>query len=1048
MLGRQRLLDILRRRKSPIPTVDLADSESRGTPIRNDVTVPRGDLSAGGEASVAVDWLVGDVILGIYEVRAVHAGGMGKVYRVRHRLWNIDLAVKTPNPTCLLIPNLREQFKRECETWIKLGTHPNIVTCFYVRTLGGVPRVFAQYCHEGSLADWIASRRLYEGDTKAALSRILNVAIQAAWGLQHAHDNGLLHRDIKPSNIMMDAAGTARITDFGISVASNAADRLPPLLRGFLDGPAWMTPSYCSPEQQAGQVLGPASDMWSWAVAVLETFVGGVSWSFGSMADEALETYRRARVPEGIPLMPTDVGDLLAKCFYRDPRARPVTMSQVAAELQRIYSNLFGQPYFREAPTALKDDAGALHNRALSLLDLDRSADALAVWESALAQEPSHLESLVHRELIRWRVGLETDHEVIAELERNEALNPDSWTAPYLISVAEGERGRREQALAALGRAEARAKGDAVVDHACQILRSSEVLWSACRPSFSAHRRAVTTISISSDGRTALTGSEDGGLRAWDLRTRSCIREFEGHGAAVTAVCLLPGTRQALSAGFDGTVRCWDLKRSRCLRVFEGHEGAVTALITSSDGRLAFTASEDDTVRSWDITFGHCLQIFREDPLYWTSIGEHSTVGAMCHGANDAGAEILLTGSDDGKLRTWLVLTGQCVGVLDSPPSLSSARANPIKSICLAPDGRLCATAHQDSVIRLWDLKSGQGVRSLNGHIRDVHCLCLSRDASFIVSGGADATVRLWRTGTGQCVRTFEGQDSVRSVALSPDEGSVISGGDDGMIRIWTLPDLLPARLPLVFSRVRHDFDGREPAPASIAKPDETSATACSARSWYSEEDESRHVRQVVIACPGDVAVPPRVDGSLISGEILPRNWAGMALFLPGTRSSRHAPVIVSKANGIIEAIRGQDVTLAFGFYRLRAGGVFQIFVAVDSPSVVERVGQPFITENPHWLGSDDTLALITALLNGNEMEICFIADEPLFPSRGQFGIKVKIQRDCREMLLRYWAELTGYHRQIPAGLRDWGLALSQFEAENPSEMNPILQQRHRTGHT
>jgi tetratricopeptide (TPR) repeat protein len=263
-------------------------------------------------------------------------------------------------------------------------------------------------------------------------------------------------------------------------------------------------------------------------------FAGEVSWSFGSMADEALAAYRRAPTPQGIPAMPAEVADLLANCFKREPSARPESMSQVAAELQRIHSAVIDKPYLRERPVALGEDAGALHNRALSLIDLGRYQEALDAWEAALAQEPSHISSLVHRELFRWRTGMETDLELVAELERYAGLYTRDWAASYLLSLAEGERGRREESLAALSRVEAQANGDPVVHHMSRILRSGEVRWSACRSHFSAHRRAVTALSASSDGKIALSGSEDGGIKAWDVRTASCLQTFDGHGAAVS----------------------------------------------------------------------------------------------------------------------------------------------------------------------------------------------------------------------------------------------------------------------------------------------------------------------------------------------------------------------------------------------------------------------------------------------------------------------------------------------------------------------------------
>ena len=84
-------------------------------------------------------WRVGDVVLGLYQVKRVFtSGGMGLVYRVGHRGWNMDLAVKSPRHEYFRTPAQKEHFVRECETWIGLGLHPHIVSCHYVRTLTGV----------------------------------------------------------------------------------------------------------------------------------------------------------------------------------------------------------------------------------------------------------------------------------------------------------------------------------------------------------------------------------------------------------------------------------------------------------------------------------------------------------------------------------------------------------------------------------------------------------------------------------------------------------------------------------------------------------------------------------------------------------------------------------------------------------------------------------------------------------------------------------------------------------------------------------------------
>jgi len=91
-------------------------------------------------AEVPDTWQSGDLLLEQYEVRGIlGAGGMGTVYRVHHRGWDLDLAVKSPHPAMLAQAGGSAAFTAEAEAWVALGLHPHIVTCHYVRALGGSP---------------------------------------------------------------------------------------------------------------------------------------------------------------------------------------------------------------------------------------------------------------------------------------------------------------------------------------------------------------------------------------------------------------------------------------------------------------------------------------------------------------------------------------------------------------------------------------------------------------------------------------------------------------------------------------------------------------------------------------------------------------------------------------------------------------------------------------------------------------------------------------------------------------------------------------------
>src|SRR5271155_3156479 len=179
-------------------------------------------VNDGSSAAPATQWQVGDVIADLYKVQWQTQGGMGVVHRVYHQGWKIDLAVKAPRPEFVADPASMRNFETEAETWVGLGLHPNIVSCVYVRRLDGLPRVFAEWVDSGSLHDAIQSRRLYEGTPEEVLARILDVAIQFAWGLDYAHSQGLIHQDVKPLNVMLTADWTVKVTDFGLAKARAA----------------------------------------------------------------------------------------------------------------------------------------------------------------------------------------------------------------------------------------------------------------------------------------------------------------------------------------------------------------------------------------------------------------------------------------------------------------------------------------------------------------------------------------------------------------------------------------------------------------------------------------------------------------------------------------------------------------------------------------------------------------------------------------------------------------------------------------------------------
>jgi eukaryotic-like serine/threonine-protein kinase len=104
------------------------------------------------------EWAIGEVIDDLYEVAAkAGEGGFGVVYQVHHRGWNVDLAVKTPLAKWVSSEAALSDFETEAQTCVELGLHANVVACVYVRRIGELPRVFAEWVDGGSRRSILAT---------------------------------------------------------------------------------------------------------------------------------------------------------------------------------------------------------------------------------------------------------------------------------------------------------------------------------------------------------------------------------------------------------------------------------------------------------------------------------------------------------------------------------------------------------------------------------------------------------------------------------------------------------------------------------------------------------------------------------------------------------------------------------------------------------------------------------------------------------------------------------------------------------------------------
>lgn len=735
------------------------------------------DVGHAAQEAVPAVWNVGDVILDLYEVKEVFEGGMGTVCRVHHRDREMEVAVKCPRPDYFKSQLQKESFVRECLAWIGLGLHPHVVTCHYVRTLGDIPRAFAEYVEGGSLRDWIRNRRLYEGGHEEALKRILDIAIQFAWGLHFAHEKGLIHQDVKPANVLLTSAGTAKVADFGLAHARASAGEglTADAEHSILASCGGMTPAYCSPEQADKKKLTRRTDIWSWAVSVFEMFSGEVTWGAGQIVDSALAAYQDTGPAFAeTPRMPTALVELLKHCLRQDPGERPHDFAEVVSSLLDSYKAVTDEKYSRPEPKPVSGLPDTLNNEGISLSELGLKDEAEERFKVALKMDPHHPEATYNLGLLQWRAGRLTIESLLIQLREISETGERIARCRYLLGLLHLEFGRTAVAVEQLDQANSHSGDDASIRRALFDAQSKCSRSAGLIRTFAGHSDRVYSLSISSDGRRALSGSADKTLRLWDLDKSTCLLTLKGHADTVRSVTISPDNHFGLSASEDETVRLWELNTGKCVRTLIGHESRVVSVAISPDGRFGLSGSEDSTLRLWDLGTGQCVRTFDcdKDPVSSATISPD-------------GRWVLST-SWNHLLRLWNLSTGKCIRSVRLPKFMGEISV----ALAICPDSRFALVEDINHTLLLFELCTGKRVRSLVGHTRDVLSVAISADGKWAISAGTDedmkSEVRLWEIGTGRCVRTFEGcTEGVCPVAISPDQRWWLSGGVDEAVRMW-----------------------------------------------------------------------------------------------------------------------------------------------------------------------------------------------------------------------------------------------------------------------
>lgn len=264
--------------------------------------------------------------IGNYRVeKQLGAGGMGAVYR------GFDEALQRPLAIKRLLGNFTDRiaaarFRREARMAARLN-HPAIVHIYdIVETTDGVWIVMELV--EGQTLDGLLR------DGRPALEKAVRLMREIAEGLAEAHAHGIVHRDLKASNVMVNAAGRAKILDFGLAKTYSGATEADISAEGAVLGTFFAM----SPEQAQGLTVDHRSDLFSFGTLLYEMLTGVSPFR----ADTPPETLARvcALTPRDVreinPQVPEPLAELTSQLLNKAADQRPQSTSEVAAALGRI----------------------------------------------------------------------------------------------------------------------------------------------------------------------------------------------------------------------------------------------------------------------------------------------------------------------------------------------------------------------------------------------------------------------------------------------------------------------------------------------------------------------------------------------------------------------------------------------------------------------------------------------------------------------------------------------------------------------------------------
>ncbi|MHC4876721.1 MAG: protein kinase domain-containing protein [Planctomycetota bacterium] len=732
-------------------------------------------------------------------VTEIGRGGMGTVYLGLDRDDGCECAIKLLSASRRSDAKAVKRSHREMHAISRLS-HPNIVSVLNAGEIEDGRTFLAMEFLRGS----DLHRHVLSHGPLSAIEACQAV-IQAARGLQHAHERGFVHRDVKPSNLFQTESGDVKVLDFGLVHLkhSSLAKREALTDTGFVLG----TADFLSPEQAADpRSADPRSDIYSlgctlaWLLSRKQVYPG-------NSVTKVLFAHRDNPVPELEalqPRVPHGLNAVFQKMIAKEPEDRFQSMADVAAALAPFTLMEHETPVAEMSPSSETQHlppsvVESVPNRRMStvagvLITLILLATGITIVIRAQDETTAQSGNKASSDSVTPVAGPEVQLQITAfEATTNGNLNSHDGDSDPSVTANDATTARTtvtsdtttsEPAIPEIDWTQS-AVVDASPAHTLNVAEVPEDVFN--------EDGNVCDLDLSADG-TELLVAAGHHVQWWDLadpfaatlkRQRTICSS-----AWVRAVEQIPGSNSILAVNSDHSAVLHSIDDDSFREFDTGRGSAFTSLVFSNDGKRAWAGmyhAQGGRIVEWNLNSGHINR---------SLVVETRTAGSAC---------LRLRRSADGRF----LAAGGCleggVALIETDSLTVRHRLptqGPIRSLAFSPVHHVVVTSAEDDAVRAWDVETGKELWRLSGK-KPCGAMQFSRDGQFLfLSEYHQPRMLTLNVKTRNFVSSVQMPWYCDSLAVDPQGRFIVaangylSGKGNGRILLWKLDSLIDAQVP------------------------------------------------------------------------------------------------------------------------------------------------------------------------------------------------------------------------------------------------------------